>query len=83
MKDLKKEIEKVIDFKKYVKYDGEVTISVYHYDSNSNKEYKISGQYIREVLNKQLDVMLENYDCYIRTLQENGINVKNEFKEEK
>ncbi len=83
MKELKEAIKEATNFKGYVKYDEKVTISVYHYNSNSDKEYKILGQYIREALNKQLDIMLENYDSCIRRLQENGINVKNEFKEDK
>lgn len=83
VKELKKAIEEAINFKRYVIYDKDVTISAYHYDSNSDKKYKILGQYIIDALDNQLDVMLENYDYHIRTLQENGINVKNEFKGEK
>lgn len=80
VKQLKNEIEQLIKFKQYIKYDEEVVISVYNYDSNSNKEHKILGRYIQNACDQQLEVILDNYDSYIKTLQENGIDISNEFK---
>lgn len=62
-----------------------IDVQLYYIPSGCSETSRatLSGEYVRIACKEKLKVLIKEYDNYIENLKKHGLDIRNEFKEEK
>lgn len=79
LENLETQIEKLKYFMSGIDSEENAKVTICNRTTGNDITYKFNNRFVRKMAQEQLEIMLYNYNYYIKLLRENGLEITNSF----